>query len=285
MDWLDGDNIRPYVFVRKDNRVKNPGVYFDSDWFPFEPILLDPLKMDHVHFANHILNMESRAFQTSKMAMSRWVFYDCAIMPGFVAGFVHRTSTLPRCIQKALGDQLEVEWTPISLFIVIPAMARREWIAHNLCSVNILLEKEERYYGLGFLTKAFGLWYTNISVCCGITQWTSPAMKLHAHYGEMEVLTAYTPAHSYPQTLTYRLNVNTHYWGRFFTGQPSDEFEKNYQRQVGFVVEPQLKSSLIELQRRIERGEGPFFLRPSDVRCWSLGQVLPVYVKKKFHAS
>ena len=184
LDWLDGENIRPYVFVREDNRVKDPGTYFDSDWFPFEPILLDPLKMDHVDFANHILNMEALAFQTSKLSMSRWVFYDCAIMPGFVTGFAHKTSTLPSYLKEGLGGvKFAGEWTPISLFIVIPAIAFKEWVAHNLCSVNVLLKREKRYYGLGFLTKAFGLWYTNVGVCCGITQWASPAMRLHAHYG------------------------------------------------------------------------------------------------------
>ena len=53
------------------------------------------------------------------------------------------------------------------------------------------LKKKHRYYGLGFLTKAFGLWYANIPVCCGVTQWTSPALKIHSHYGVIEVLTAY----------------------------------------------------------------------------------------------
>ena len=276
LDWLDGENIRPYVFVRKDNCVQDPGSHFELDWFPFEPILLDPLKMDQLCFANHILNMEALAFKTSKMSMSRWVFYDCAIMPGFVVGFAHRTSTLPKCVQKALGVELSVEWTPISLFVVIPAVAQKEWVAHNLCSVNILLEKDKRYYGLGFLTKAFGLWYTNIHICCGITQWTNPAIRLHAHYGEMEILTAYTPIHDYPQTLTYRLNVDTRYWEQFFTGQSSGQFIKTYQK-VNLEVKPQSKSSLIELQKRIERQEGPFFLRPLDIRTWSPDQVLPIY--------
>ena len=36
LSWLDGDCIRPYIFVRKDNEVKNPGTLFDSDWFSLE---------------------------------------------------------------------------------------------------------------------------------------------------------------------------------------------------------------------------------------------------------
>ena len=150
--------------------------------------------------------------------------------------------------------------TPISLFIIIPSMGPREWVAHNLCSVNALLEKEDRYYGLGFLTKAFGLWHANIDTCCGMTQWGSPAMNLHSYYGELELLTAYTPIHDYPKTLTYRFQVNVNYWEHFFTGKPRDEFEQRYHR-LGFGVNPLLDSSCVDLQTRIERGEGPFYLR------------------------
>ena len=91
------------------------------------------------------------------------------------------------------------------------------------------------------------------------------------------MLTAYTPVHNYPQTLTYRLKVDSDYWGRFFTGLPNKDFEKRY-KSAEFGIDPKEKSSLIELQRRIENGEGPFYLRPSDIRSQSLGQVLPIYI-------
>ena len=82
LDWLDGENIRPYVFMRKENQVASPGEAFDSDWFPFEPLVVDALKMDEVILANAILNLENKLFSQSGMEMPRWVFYDCAIMPG-----------------------------------------------------------------------------------------------------------------------------------------------------------------------------------------------------------
>ena len=110
-------------------------------------------------------------------------------------------------------------------------------MAHNLCSSELVGFPEVKSYGVGFLTKAFGLWYANVEICCGITQWGSPAVRLHTHYGDFEVLTAYTPIHSYARTLTYRLKVETAEWRRFFTSQPAPDFAKRYEF-AGFEVDP-----------------------------------------------
>ena len=279
LSWLDGENIRPYIFIREDNKIEKPATAFENDWFPFEALRMDPLCMDHVTYADQILNLEHLSFKKAGMPMPRWVFYDCAIMPGFVAGFAHKTSTLPAVVQKALGKKSLRDWTPISLFITIPSIATNEWVAHNLCSVNSQLKRSEKFYGLGFLTKAFALWYANVNICCGMTQWTSPALQLHSHYGVIEILTAFTPVHDYPHTLTYRLKVDTTYWTHFFKPQVSEDFENSYES-AGFEVNPKLESSLISLQRKIEAGEGPFYLRPSEIREQEVGQPLTIYRPK-----
>lgn len=282
LDWLDGENVRPYVFVREDNRILNAGTRFDSDWFPFEPLYLNPLQMKSVAFADQILKLETKAFTASGMEMPRWVFYDCAIIPGFVAGFAHRTSTLPEVVKKAIDADESLEWTPISLFIIIPTMAKKEWVAHNLSSLNHLVPMEHRFYGLGFLTKAFGLWHANVEVCIGVTQWNSPAVRLHSHYGEFEILTAYTPVHSYPGTLTYRMETNPYYWSLFFTKQPVQDFALRYEF-AGFQVEPNDSENLKAFQRKIEKHEGPFYLKPNEIVTQPVGSALNVY-RPKGHA-
>jgi hypothetical protein len=276
LDWLDGEKVRPYVYVREENRISRPGSRYDSDWFPFEPIYLNPLHMDNVNFANQILTLESQAFAASAMEMPRWVFYDCAIVPGFVAGFAYKTSELPRSIRDALTIHPEQEWTPISLFIIIPTMAQGEWVAHNLSSLNHLLPKEERFYGLGFLTKAFGLWYANVESCVGMTQWDSPAVRLHSHYGEFEILTSYTPVHSYAKTMTYRLKVDPNYWSLFFTKRPVEGFLERYE-EANFEVNPLDERSLIEFQHRLESKQGPYFLKPNEILTRPIGSPLSVY--------
>ncbi len=276
-DWLRSDDIRPYVFVRPENRIQSPGEKHSIDWFPHKPVYKNPLNMSELGFGDRILFLEAKAFGPSGMAMPRWVFYDCAIVPGFVAGYAARTKSLPDVVKKALMVEEDEEWTPLSLFIIIPTMSRAgEWVAHNLCSVNTLLEKKDRFYGLGFLSKAFGLWYANVDTCCGFTQWGNPAVKLHAYYGEFEVLTAYTPIHSHARTLSYRVKVDPSFWPRFFTKKAFEGFDDKYQN-AGFEVDPTDDQSLISLQTKLQNDEGPFFLRSQEVILNGLDEALPVY--------
>jgi hypothetical protein len=280
LSWLDGESIRPYVYVRPENRITNPGERFKLDWFPFSPLYKNPLMVSEVDFANQILRLETASFSQSGMEMPRWVFYDCAIIPGFVAGFALHRSKASKEILDALKPNSGAEWIPISLFIIIPTMAEKEWVAHNLCSVNSLISEGSKLYGVGFLTKAFGLWYANIEICVGITQWTSPAVKLHTHYGDFEVLTAYTPIHSYARTLTYRLRVDTSEWKRFFTSQPSPDFNRRFEA-AGFEVHPDDESSLKSFQSRLEQSDDHYFLDSNQIRTQPLKTPLKVYRRLK----
>lgn len=279
--WFSNPDIRPYVYVRADNHILNPGQRHHLDWFQgLTPIYKNPLDLHDLEFAEQIYFLEESAFGPANLAMPRWVFYDCAVVPGFVAGFAHRTATLPANLKAKLRHSPDLDWTPLSLFIIIPTMAKGEWVAHNLCSVNSLLPREEQFYGLGFLSKAFGLWYANVDTCVGMTQWASPARRLHSHYGPMEILTSYTPVHSHAETLTYRLKVNVNSWMLFFTREPDLEFLESY-RPSGLTVDPSGKDSLISLQKRLEIGEGPYFLSAAEIASQSLSAPLTIYTPKQ----
>lgn len=278
--WGATGDVRPYVFVREDNKIPNPGSRHRSAWFPMEPIYKNPLDTAELEFAEGIYHIEERAFGPSNMAMPRWVFYDCAILPGFVAGFAMRTSKLPDAIRKVMRVDPSKEWTPLSLFIIIPTMAKGQWVAHNLCAVNSLLSAADRFYGLGFLSKAFGLWYANVESCLGITQWGSPALKLHTHYGHMEVVTAYTPIHSHAGTITYRVDVNTDCWKAFFSREADYGFLEKH-TPSGRMLNPGDISSMIDLHSRIQRGEGPFFVGAADIASKKLTDSLIIYQRKQ----
>ncbi|MGE4133211.1 MAG: hypothetical protein AB7F86_16330 [Bdellovibrionales bacterium] len=276
LQWFKEDSIRPYVFVRPENRIAQPGHRFAINWFERAPLYKNPLQMKEVGFADQILRLETAAFTSSGMPMPRWVFYDCAIVPGFVAGYaIRRESATPEML-KILQPEVGQDWLPVSLFIMIPTMAEKEWVAHNLCSINSLIPREQGFYGLGFLTKAFGLWYANVDVLCGITQWTSPAMRLHTHYGDFEVLTAYTPIHSHATTLTYRMVTDAGEWQRFFTQTQSTAFGDKYQ-ESGFEVDPKDEKSLIGFQRRLEEGSTRYYLNATQIRTQDLDVPLKVY--------
>ena len=235
------------------------------------------MEMEQVHFGNQILQLENQAFGPSDMVMPRWVFFDCAVTPGFVAGFAIRTKTLDPNVRKIMNLEDSHEWTPLSLFIIIPTMSKQgEWVAHNLCSVNSLLPEDKRYYGLGFLSKAFGLWYANVNICCGFTQWDSTAIKLHVYYGPFQILTAYTPLHSYAQTLTYRAKVDSKMWPHFFSKKPLGQFDHKF-KNSGHSIDPGDDRSLKKLQLALEAGAGPYFLRPQEILFKKTGFPLNLY--------
>jgi hypothetical protein len=278
MDWLKNKNIRPYIYLRKENQFKTPGRYLKKcDWFKEEPIYVNPLAMENVGFADQILNLESKAFQKSGMPMPRWVFYDCAVVPGFVCGYAQRTASISKSIVDTLGVDTREEWTPLSLFIIIPTLRRGEWVVHNLCSINSLVEEKDRLYALGYLSKAFGIWYANVEILCGMTQWNSPALRLHSHYGQFEILTAYTPVHSYAQTFTYRSRIRFDNWPMFFLEDQELQLAKQTKSKPVFVIDRNSEASMKELQTLIEKGKGPFFLHPSEIRELPLDTPLNVY--------
>ncbi len=278
--WMEHDFIRPYIFVRPENRITYPGQKHSLDWFISEPVIKNPLHLDQAEFAEQIYFLEGNAFGPSNMAIPRWVFYDCAVVPGIVAGYACRTDKLPPAIKKIMRTDENCEWTPLSLFIIIPTIHKGEWVAHNLCSVNSLLPKNDQLYGIGFLSKAFGLWYANVEQCTGMTQWGSPAIKLHANYGHMEVIGAYAPVHTHAQTLTYRVTIDTLCWERFFQRETDFGFLENYEVTT-LTIDPKNEKSMVELQKRIENEEGPFFLSAAEVAAKKIDDTLNVYRGKK----
>lgn len=278
--WLNSDHIRPYIYLREENRFKKPGSYIKNcDWFQAEPLYVNPLKMSEVAFADQILNLESKAFQKSAMPMPRWVFYDCAVMPGFVCGFAQRTNTLSKDVIDRIGIDVNQEWTPISLFIIIPTLRQGEWVAHNLCTMNSLVDEKDRLYALGYLSKAFGIWYANVEILCGMTQWNSPALRLHSHYGDFEVLTAYTPVHSYAQTMTYRSEINFKNWPLFFLEEEELRLAKHNASKIITTIDRENENSMKSLQTKIEMGDGPFYLNSAEIRERPLNASLNVYKK------
>jgi hypothetical protein len=275
--WLKADHIRPYVFVRGTNAIDNPG-RAPLDWFPQTPIVKEPQKMGEVEFTDQILRIENKVFG-EKLAMPRWVFYDCAIMPGVTSGFAVHRDAAPDSLKSIAKPAPDSEWIPLSLFITIPTMRPGEWVAHNLSSINSVVPGADRLYGLGFLTKAFGLWYANIETCCGMTQWRSPALRLHSHYGDLEVITAYTPSHTIAQTLTYSLKVNIPEWDRFFTHSRPERFYRQYVP-AGPKVQRAGDASLQALQRRLEEGEGPYFLDAAEIDARDVNSELTIFVPR-----
>lgn len=279
-DWLQREDIKPYIYVRSENLSGAPGSTHPIAWFKnHDYLVIEPTKLDSLSFGEAILNLEGNAFEESAMPMPRWVFYDCAIVPGIVSGFAIRREKLPESLFKYIKPDESLEWVPISCFIAIPTAMEGQWVAHNLTSANKFLGKEGRLRGLGYLSKAFGLWYMNIKKLCGVTQWGSPAVKLHSHYGNFEIVTTYTPIHTHANTFTYKSWVDSRKWKRFFTKEEAVEFASFY-KEESFVIDPNSEDSMKDIQIRIESGQGPFFLSEDEIRVKGLTEPLSVYSLK-----
>lgn len=256
VEWFERKDIRPYVFVRPRNRPSVAGAKHSFE-FPKDILLLDPNELRNVAFGDAILRLENRAFHKMGITMPRWAFYDCSVMPGMVVGFAIRSRAAPESIRRILSIPAELEWTPISLFIAIPSGEPRHWMAHNLCSINAIVPAEDQLHGLGFVSKAFGLWYSNIEYLYGVTQWTNPALKLHANFGPFEVVTAYTPLHDISTTVTYRVKVDVQNWKWFL--DRGENWKPTF-RPLGLTIDPTNEAEMIALQGRLEKGDGPFYL-------------------------
>ena len=120
--WMQNPDIRPYIFMRRENLFPRPGSLHKCEWFTRDILFKDPLKMSEVTFADMILDLEGKAFSKADMKMPRWVFYDCAVVPGFVCGFVQRRSSMDQKLLDVLNPPKDEEWVPISLFIIIPTV-------------------------------------------------------------------------------------------------------------------------------------------------------------------
>jgi hypothetical protein len=273
-EWLyDNEDIRPYVYMRKENLPSKPGQIHQFE-FPKEIEFINPTSLETSDFATMILALENTAFKSIGLTLPRWALYDCSIMPGLICGFAYRTSKLPASIRRVLPIVESYEWTPLSLFICIPTAERDHWVACNLCSVNSLLPRDENFSCLGFLSKAFGLWYCNIQNLYGVTQWKSQALGVHTNFGLFQLVTAFTPVHNIPATLTYLVDVDSDLWHRFVENEHG---WKNPLRPAGFEVQLDQDASLISLHRRIEKREGPFFLSPDA--DYKSAATIPIYYK------
>lgn len=278
-DWLENPDILPYVCIRPENQIVVRGLRHQFQWFDQTPRIIDPNVLSNSDFTELQMKVDARMLGQD-MSTPRWAFYDCGILPGLISGFVMKKDKLPKELQEVYGKNHHQEWVPLSLFIVIPAIGVGEWVAHNLCSLNNLLPANKRLKGLGFLSKAYGLWYANINHLYGVTQWDSYALKLHANFGDFQLITTYNLSHNFAHSVTYKCRVDPLAWIHFFERKGSNQaFDLRYQK-TDLLLYPEKESSLKDMQNRLERGEGPFFLSGDEVLQKPLGEALTIFVPR-----
>lgn len=243
------ENLELFVVATKDNLA-----HFDKKPFGIdlkEENVFDPLRTRSHGFLERLKRLDEVTFGPEGMPMPRWVFFVGAELPAGIVGFGKPARDLDDAGRKLLGVPKDYdELVPFSMFIAIPMSEERTWMGHNLASAAFLLP-DEKLGGLGSLTKAVALRVYRAKWQIGATQWDTHALNVHTRLGPLELITAWTPAHGEPWTLTYRATIN-------------DDTLKNLARDPNGKVErpkPELyiestaHQAMQDLQARIEAGE------------------------------
>lgn len=153
--------------------------------------------------------LDNATFFSQDMGMARWVLFDCGEFPGIVFGFGCKAGDLPEYVQdyyNVIGR--EDTFVPLSMWVAIRCAEADAWFGHNLSSANLIFRSEDSLPGLAVLTKCLGALVARARTLYGATQWDSSSIGIHQKIGDLEVLCAYTPAHTHPQTFAYRTQVD-----------------------------------------------------------------------------
>ena len=192
------DKLEPFVVcynLLEKKRVFNQKI---SDQMIFNPVH----RSSH-DFINKLYRLDQLSFGEQGMGMEKWVFFDCAAMPGFVMGFAINADSLDPKDQLLIGQTQG--FFPISMYIAIPTQIEGTWFGHNLSSLNSTLV--EPLDGLGTLTKLAALDFFSIKKLQGASQWNSPSLGIHTRFGDLKLLSAFTPIHSKAETYCYECEV------------------------------------------------------------------------------
>lgn len=210
-------------------------------------------------FMRRLVRLDRLTFGPEGMPMPEWLFIDGSALPGVITGLGMPTSAMPGQVFDRLGMEADRdELIPLAMYIAVPVRPPHVWYGHNLASLNRQCH-ELKLPGLATLTKAIGLSVMNCTTQIGATQWTSPALHVHARFGPLELLTAWTPAHANPATLTYRLRLNQDRLVAAATGgrRTADLANAHW-------IQPSDHGSIQSLETRIERGEAFAIVGPPD---------------------
>lgn len=218
--------------------------------------VIDPLQTRSQRFLDLLHRLDGLTFGPEGMPMPRWVFYDCAELPGAIYGLARPATSLWPAARSLFGVHAgETGLVPLSMYIAIPMARRGVWFGHNLASAGPALRAaglhELDLAGLGSVTKGLALKAFGVRHFWGATQWDSDALFIHSKFGPLRLATAWTPAHSEPATLTYGFDVDDRCL-RASMGDRSVVFERP---EPAFWLRAGDHAAMIALQDRIEAGE------------------------------
>ena len=165
---------------------------------------VDPHRVASSEFLELLQRLDTLAYGPVGMELPRWAFYDCAEVPGGIFGFAMESQRLPDDVRALMQVGAGRSPVPLSMLVAIPMLPPGAWHIYGLCAINEIVGG---YEGLRALTLAAGLKMLGVETAYGAAQWLSIELPVHARFAPLELLTAWTPAHTNPATLTWRFKV------------------------------------------------------------------------------
>ena len=213
------------------------------------PVWLNPLHLDSEPFLSLLHRLDKAAYGPLGLDMPRWAMFDCGELPGVVTGFAApaaQLSPLARHLLAVAPDYTGL--VPLSMAILIPHPHPGGWFCYSLCSVNDIAPGAGPGQ-LRLLTLATALLRLQTQNFWGITQWRSPTMRVFQRLGPLQLVCAYTPAHSEWKTVSFCKALDPQSLHRLLAGQqpptPTPEF----------WLDCDDVQALMALQQRLEQGE------------------------------
>jgi hypothetical protein len=238
-------HLRPFLVTFPDNLSS-----FDLNPWGYEvprDFIFSCLSSKNERFFDLLHTLDDLAFGPMGLPADKWIFFDCAEMPGGVFGFGIPGNQLPEKMLKRFD--LPSNYTglvPLSMYLAIPMVQRGSWFAHNLASLNHLLRPQ--FPGLGLLTKVMGLKVFQTQTLYGATQWDSKSMHIHLQIGNMNLLSAYTPAHTIKRSLSYKTPIQDDLLLKALQGIPRKAIQWDQ------LIPSDDEQSFIKIQQALEEG-------------------------------
>lgn len=170
--------------------------------------VFDPLDLGSADFLTLVQRLDDLVFVPIGMEMPRWVFYDCAEMPGGIFGFGRPADQLDGWLRNTLRVPADYHGlVPLSAIIMIPMLEPGTGLNYSLVSVNQTCAGGGPA-GLKLFTAVLGLAAFRFAQVVATAQWRSSSLKVHARFAPLDLLTAWTPAHTLPATATFRTRIS-----------------------------------------------------------------------------
>ncbi len=168
---------------------------------------VDPLRVDASPFLDLIQRLDELVKGPVDRVLPRWAFYDCAELPGAVAGFARQARDLPDHTRMLMKVAPRYQGpVPLSQAAVIPMVEPGSWHVYAVASLD-RVDAGLAPPDLAAATIVMALRGLGATTGYAAVPWGSPVLAALAPLAPLELLTAWTPAHSEPATMTCRFAV------------------------------------------------------------------------------